>query len=311
MLVVAILVYANTFRNAFVFDDEIYITGNRQVTHPTFRGLFSAPTNDHFRPMTFAAFALELRIGGSRPFLFHLVSVLLHAAVTLLLYLLLLKLLEGLPQAPGIAYAAAFLFALHPIHSEAVAWATAQSELLAAGFLLAAWLLHLQDRPLLGLLCFLLALFSKESAVCFLPLILMGDYLRGRFKPALNYAGVTVATLAYFPWLWFIQGCHFRHAVEFVDNPLAYLPLQWRILNALRIAWKYVGLQLFPGILSCDYSYNSILLYMKWTRVLPAAIAALLVLALWAWTLWKRRIEWALAGAIYCSDVVIVGCACS
>lgn len=59
MLVVAILIYANTIRNSFVFDDEVYITGNRQVTDPTLHGLFSAPTNNVFRPITFFAFALE------------------------------------------------------------------------------------------------------------------------------------------------------------------------------------------------------------------------------------------------------------
>jgi tetratricopeptide (TPR) repeat protein len=299
MLTVAMLIYANTLQHSFVFDDEIYITGNRQVTHPSLRLLFSAVTNNHFRPLTFAAFVLETRIGGWQPFVFHLISILLHAAVTLLLYLVVRKLFESVPKAGLVAFAAALLFAVHPIHSEVVDWASAQSELLAAGFLLAAWLAHLHGRPLVALLCFVLALLSKESAVAFLPLLMIGDYLRHKFSPAIHYLGMAVGTIAYFPLLWLVQGRHFQHAMYFLDNPLAYLPIQWRILNALRIAWKYVGLQLYPGTLSCDYSYNAIVLYMKWGHVLFAVMATAVVVGLWVWVMYRRKTEWALAGAIY------------
>jgi predicted membrane-bound dolichyl-phosphate-mannose-protein mannosyltransferase len=46
-----------------------------------------------------------------------------------------------------------------------------------------AWLLHLHDRPILALASLVLALLSKESAVTFLPLVLAGDYARGKLKP--------------------------------------------------------------------------------------------------------------------------------
>jgi Tfp pilus assembly protein PilF len=72
-----------------------------------------------------------------------------------------------------------------------------------------------------------------------------------------------------------------------------------RILNALRIAWKYIGLHLYPATLSCDYSYNAILIYAKWRYGIAAALAASLVLIVWLWAVWTRRRGWALAGAIY------------
>jgi len=306
MLVVAILVYANTLRNSFVFDDEVYITGNRQVTDPSLQGLFSAPTNNVFRPLTFFAFALETKIGHGQPLVFHIINVLVHAVVTVLLYLVVRKLLESVPRATDIAFVTALLFAAHPIHAEAVAWASAQSELLAAGFMLTAWLLHLHGRPLLALICFVPSLLSKESAIVFLALVLIGDYLQNRMKPKFNYLGITIATLAYLPLVWLVQGHRFGpSAVNFSDNPLRYLPAGWRMLNALRVAWKYVGLQLYPATLSCDYSYNAIPLYMKWRHVLPAAIAAALVLGLWVWAIYRRKTEWALAGAIYLAGFAV------
>ena len=115
-----------------------------------------------------------------------------------------------------------------------------------------------------------------------------------------RYAGVAGITAIYLVILWKVQGGHFGDPyVTFLDNPLIYLPGQWRILNALRIAWKYVGLLVYPGTLSSDYSYDAIHLYTSWSHVLAPLLAALCVFALWIWRFYTRRTAWALAGAIY------------
>ena len=64
---------------------------------------------------------------------------------TLLFYLLLLEIFGTSPPAKTTALVTACLFAVHPIHTEAVASVVGRSELLAAGFLFAAWILHLRD----------------------------------------------------------------------------------------------------------------------------------------------------------------------
>jgi len=301
LLVVTILVYANTLLNSFTYDDFLYILNNPAVTAPTLKG-FLEPTRafNLFRPVTFLSFALNWAVGFIHPFSYHLVNLLLHAAVTLLLYLLCCKVLERMPEGDFVALAAALLFAVHPIHTEAVASIVGRSEMLAAGFLLAAWLLHLRDRQILELVCLVLALLSKESAVCFLPLALAGDYARGEFKPRQRYFWIAGVSALYVGVLWKVQGGRFGEvSVNFLDNPLASLPATWRILNALRVAWKYVGLLIYPGALSYDYSYNAIRLYEDWRHTFPAAVAAIAVLALWLWALWSRRRGWVLAGAIY------------
>jgi tetratricopeptide (TPR) repeat protein len=205
-----------------------------------------------------------------------------------------------MPQVESIAFAAALLFAVHPIHTEAVAWVSGRSELLAACFVFAAWLLHLQNRAVWAAICFMLALLSKESAVVFVPLVLAGDYARGKFKPPLRYAGICGLAVAFVALLWKVQGGRFdKGPYPSLDNALANLPAQWRILNALRVAWKYVALQMYPAALSIDYSYNAIRLYANWQHLLPAALATAAVLGLWMWALWNRRSAWILAGAIY------------
>lgn len=296
----AAIVYANTLWNQFTLDDELYITGNPQVTHFSWRGLLAANhVTNVFRPVSFATFAINWFV-APHPFGFHLLNLLLHAAITLLLYLLLCALLEGIEQSRTIALVAAVLFAVHPIHTEAVTSIVGRPELLAAGFLFAAWLLHLRDRPILALVSFALAMLSKESAAAFLPLVIVGDYARGRWKPALRYAGIGALTALYLGVLWKVQGGRFGQPdISLLDNPLGHLPAGWRILNAVRIAWKYVELQIYPAVLSCDYSFNQIPVYRDWRHVVLPAIAAVIVVAVWIWAIVKRKSEWVLAGAIY------------
>jgi Tfp pilus assembly protein PilF len=195
---------------------------------------------------------------------------------------------------------AALLFAVHPVHTEAVASAVGRAELLAAGFLLAAWIFHLRDRRIMSVLCFVLALLSKESAVAFFPLVVIGDYATKKWKPRVRYAIVAGITALYLGALWKIQGGRFGQAnISFLDNPLASLPAGWRILNALRVAWKYAGLHVYPAALSCDYSFNEIPIYRDLLHTLPAALAAAAVLGLWTWAISKRHTGWILAGGIY------------
>ena len=301
LLTVAALVYGNTLRNEFTMDDGLYILRNPQVTHASVHALFSAhKLSNVFRPVTFATLALNWRLGGGHPFGFHLFNMVLHAGVTLLLYLLLKALLGASPPSQEVAFAAALVFAVHPLHTEAVSSAAARGELLAAGFLFAAWILHLHDRQLLALICFALALLAKESAVVFLPLLLVGDYARGQWKPRLRYALMGGATLVYFALLWKIQGGRFGQVIiSQLDNPLAVIPPRWRILNALRVACKYAALHFYPAKLSCDYSFNTIPIYLDWRHTLPALLAALAVVGAWMWAICKRQRGLILAGGIY------------
>jgi protein O-mannosyl-transferase len=301
LLGITLLLYANSLFNGFTMDDELYIQRNPQVTQHSLALLLQPNTASKvFRPLTFATFAINWIVAGYQPFGYHLENLLLQAAVVILLLMVLRRLLEGYANLEFICFAAALLFAGHPLHTEAVSSIVGRSELLAAGFLLAAWLFHLQDRYVLALLSFALALLSKESAIGLLPLALAGDYAKSKLKPWTRYAGIAALTLLYVGALWKIQGGHFGAAsVSVLDNPLTLLPAHLRILNAVRVAWKYAGLLIFPATLSCDYSYEQITLYANWQHLLLPLLGALAVLALWVWSASKRNVIFFLAGAIY------------
>jgi protein O-mannosyl-transferase len=301
LLAAVVLSYANTLGNQFVLDDELYIMSNAQVTSPTLSLLFSPnPVSSVYRPLAFASLALSWALSGTEPFAYHLLNLLLHAGVTWLLYILLRELLVARPEGKTVAFAAALLFAVHPIHTEAVAWVVGRAELLAAGFLFAGWILHLRDRPIASLACFALAMLSKESAVAFLPLVVVGDYAMGKWKRPLRYALAAGITFLYLALVWKAEGGRFGPAdIAVADNPLVHLPATWRILNALRVAWQYLALQVYPAVLSCDYSFDQIPVYRDFQHTLPAALATAAILGAWAWALWKRKSGWALAAGLY------------
>lgn len=301
LLGAAVLVYSDSLLNSFTMDDELYILRNPQVTQHSAWLLFHPNTvSNVYRPVTFFTFAMNWIAARYQPFGYHLINLLLHLAVVLLFFFVLREILEGSAHYGEVCFAAALLFAVHPIHTEAVSSVVGRSELLAAGFLLAAWLFHLQDRYILSLSCVVLALLSKESAIGLLPLAVAGDYAKGQLKSWTRYAAIAVVSFLYIGALWKIQGGHFgAAAVSVLDNPLTLLPASLRVLNAVRIAWKYVALLLFPVTLSCDYSYNQIPLYAGFRHLLVPAIAAMAVLLAWIWAIWKKKSGYIVAGAVY------------
>jgi Tfp pilus assembly protein PilF len=124
-----------------------------------------------------------------------------------------------------------------------------------------------------SLAAYLLALLSKESAVTLLGVIVVYDFLYGdekarRLGARLRglvvgrwraYAGFVLVTVLYLGIRSFALGWGQTLPPPIhLDNPIVTLDLPWRVLNALQVAFRYLGLQFFPLHLSYDYSYNQI-----------------------------------------------------
>ncbi|MDA0312832.1 MAG: hypothetical protein O2992_12045 [Gemmatimonadetes bacterium] len=135
-----------------------------------------------WRPTTQALFGLQWIVGDGAPWLFHWVNLLGHAAVTELVFLVLLELMSG-----AVALHGALIFTVHPVHVEAVANIVGLSEITSAGFFLGACLLHLRGpaeskwprAAALGAL-YAIAFGSKEGAVTPPAVIFLLDAARGR-----------------------------------------------------------------------------------------------------------------------------------
>ena len=199
LAVLAAACYATTLRGGFVFDDVQNILENRWLTDYRYLGqIFSSHaagfdrgfTTSYYRPLMHVFYMLTLRLAGPMPWAFHLINVLLHCAVTVLAYWLVRALWRRLekPSEPWIPAAAgaltAALFAVHPVHTEAVAWLAGITDLSFSAFFLAAFLAYLEAEErgwaysAGGAVLFLLAALCKEPALSLLPLLVVYEFAR-------------------------------------------------------------------------------------------------------------------------------------
>lgn len=209
-----------------------------------------------YRPLTVLTYALDYRLWGLNATAFHVVNVVLHMLASVV-FLIGATEIVGSPLA---ATAAAAVFAVHPLHTEAVAGIVGRAEVLGTFlFLLAFWAGRLPRRRavLCGVL-YLLALFSKETAVTLPAVFLLDDWLHrdalpaGRAKAlrqlAPRYAALGVALAVYLA---------FRFSA--VTHP-AYIWAGFsgvsagaRVLTASRVLAEYVCLFVWPRTLLPDY----------------------------------------------------------
>jgi hypothetical protein len=156
--------YSASLFAAFQFDDWNVIVGNPAV-HSW--GALAAELGRGLRPLLKVVDTLNWTLGGGEPLAFHAFNILVHALNTCLIYLLGLELAaRWRVQARGAILCAALVFALHPVQTEAVTYASGGSISLAAAFYLGALLAYLRLAPLwTSLALFLLACASRETAL--------------------------------------------------------------------------------------------------------------------------------------------------
>ncbi len=166
----SVIPYINTLSNNFVFDDKVCIIQNKEIREPSNLFIFMQRP----RGVKYITHLVEYQIWGLEPFAYHAVNIVLHMFCTISLYVLLVMIISGrlIPLIAGL------LFAAHPIHTEAVAFISGRTDLLAALFFLWAFIFYLMKNNsllfyLLSLLSFILALFSKEGAVVSLPVMII------------------------------------------------------------------------------------------------------------------------------------------
>jgi Flp pilus assembly protein TadD len=265
----AALVYLNSLPNGFALDDLPLVRDNNRIESlGELPRLLVSPywPNDGgasglYRPVTMATFAINRSLAGGEPVWFHTVNLLLHALASLLAWYAACA--AGLRR--GGALLAAMLFALHPLHTEAVANITGRAELLAAVWVLAAWLCHRRAGAwwrAAAALCYLLALLSKENAVLAPLLFLLDDRLRGERAPS-RMGGTLFAYGAAFAAgvllrLQALGGLRGAETAAFIDNPPAFAGIAVRLATAAWVQVKYAWLFVWPARLSSDYSYDAI-----------------------------------------------------
>ncbi|HEY3838351.1 MAG TPA: tetratricopeptide repeat protein, partial [Bryobacteraceae bacterium] len=177
-------VYARVGGYDFVnFDDALYVADNPAVraglTPASIRWAFTGVVASNWHPVTLLSLMLDEQLFGLHPEAHHLMNVLYHVLAALTLYLLMLR----ATQARGPSAFAAFIFALHPLHVESVAWIAERKDVLSTLFFflaLYAYIFYTEmptvRRYLLVAGLFALGLMSKPMLVTFPFVLLLFDY---------------------------------------------------------------------------------------------------------------------------------------
>ncbi|MFZ5625024.1 MAG: tetratricopeptide repeat protein [Gemmatimonadota bacterium] len=269
-----------------------------------------------YRPLGILLFALEWQAGGGRPFLYHVVNLLLAAAVTVAVYALARRLLPRWP-----AWAAAALFAVHPVHVEVTANVVGQLELIVALLLCLGVAMYLRwrgvgnddgsglagpipERRIAGLAAvYAAACLVKDNAIVLPALLLLAEWLlvRDDRPPAARirsllpaYAALATVGMLYLAVRTIVTG---KLGGDIALRWLLEASFRGRVCTMLAIVPEWARLLLWPERLGALYGPPGlpVLESMSAKSWLGLALVAGVALAFVAALRRDRRVSFALA----------------
>ncbi len=282
----AVGVYLNALPNGFVFDDLRLILANPWLgdwssvpeVFSSHVGAFDESIEGgalYYCPMVHLLLMMGHSVFGAEPWGFHLLNVLLHAGVSALVFLAARRVVSGamLP-----AFAAGLLFAVHPIHTEVVAWVSGIVDLSCTFLSLLAFLYYARHRDQPGhsvvpsLVCFFLAALCKEPALT-LPAILVA-YDRFVLREPLELKRYTpYATLAGIYLLIRIVVLSGAEGAAQVHDMTAYE----YALNVIALFSAYVWKLLLPVGLNAVYEFHPVATFLNLHGAISLFTTALFV----------------------------------
>jgi tetratricopeptide (TPR) repeat protein len=296
----------NTLANGFVWDDAQQVLNNIWITDTRYlkdiftnnvAGFVPGSATSYYRPLMHVFYMGIYGLFGLQSWAWHLANVLLHTAAVIVLFLFSRRLLcqtdaASSQTADRIAFAASLLFAVHPIHTEAVAWVGALPELAySLLYLLAVWT-YMRCRGDKGLpdihystslALYFLAMLCKEPATT-LPLVIVAyDYTERRsfrtlpYRRYIPYLGLACMYLL----LRFQALGGFAPSQRFPE--LSTLDV---ILNGPVLFAHYLGKLILPANLTALYTYVPVT-----TILTPGVAVSLLASAAFAWVIWTARYD--------------------
>jgi len=295
-------VFGQTFGHQFInYDDPLYVLDNAHVRAGlTWRGILWAFTHVHsqnWHPLTTISHMLDCQLFGVNPGAHHLMNVFFHSIAAVLLFILLAQITDG-PSSPrdesvrladrtGGIWMSGFVaavFAIHPLRVESVAWIAERKDALSGTFFMLTLIAYA-------------AYTRKESLGRYVTMsILFACGLMS--KPMLITTPVILLLLDYWPFNRFTKSTASKLVIEkiplfalsvgscvatlwaqnFALGSTQFLPLQWRITNALFSYFEYVRQVFWPVDLIPFYVHPENRLEL-W-RLLVAAVVLIVLTAI-------------------------------
>jgi len=266
---IAILIYIPSFNADFTLDDVLIVEDNTFVksldqipaiwTSHYWAGKVDATDTGLYRPLTLTTYNLQYALTGESPAAFHILNILLHALVCLMVMTMASLLFLDF----RLVIISGLLFAIHPIHTEAVAGIVGRAEILAALFILTSMVCyHLWRQKgeikwlVLMLVSTLAAITSKEHGFLMIAIMALQEtyyyfttktFSWSERKKWIAFGSVAILSLG----MWMVRSS--------ITGPTASHEL-WanvgsadRMATSVRTSAEYIGLHLWPFPLSADY----------------------------------------------------------
>jgi tetratricopeptide (TPR) repeat protein len=258
-LVLAIfIVYGQLIHAGFVnYDDPEYVYDNPHVkaglTLDGIRWSLTGVVSANWMPLTLWTHMLDCQLFGLDSGMHHLVNVFLHALASLLLFFALRRATrQPLPSA-----FVAFVFALHPLHVESVAWVAERKDVLSAFFFFLALYAYVRytespgaGRYLMVAVPFALGLMAKPMLVTFpFALLLFDVWPLGRMQ----FPRIVIEKLPLFALSAVASAV--TYSVQHSVGAVMIMPLSQRIPNAVISYAAYIGKMFWPTHLAWFYAY--------------------------------------------------------
>jgi tetratricopeptide (TPR) repeat protein len=311
--VLAFLVYLNTFGADFTYDDIGIIKENAQIralsnvpdlfTTSYWGELDQSLNRSLYRPITVTTYALQYSVSGLNPRWYHIVNVLLHVLASVLLFFVVRELFRD----RTIALVSGLLFAVHAVHTEAVAGIVGRAEILAfIGIMLCIWMYframtaggaRAAGLLVISVLAYFMGMMSKEGGITAPIIILMTEIVVPRWRYVLRARHRAISAFA---------GYGFAAAIflilrsQALSDRVVHLGFTGvtsieRIWTGLRVAMEDMGLLFAPVGLTADYWKVPISRSPSELAVLAAILMVVSILFVIAWSQRKSpAIAWGL-----------------
>jgi tetratricopeptide (TPR) repeat protein len=210
ILAACFAVYANSFKNEFVWDDDALIRENAYIKDPACipkiltsdMGAGAGMKYHYYRPLAILSYMLDYSVWGLDVFGYHLTNVLTHFLAALTAYLLINLLFKN----NLLSFLTALFFAVHPVQTELVAYLSGRCDPIAMFFMMLCFICYIKRVRWSVIICYALALMAKESALIMPALLLIYHYALKRKFQVGEFVSVSAMALLYIPARMFLFG---------------------------------------------------------------------------------------------------------